>query len=117
MPDLSDPFPVPVAVLKRRVVSRGVRAVQQGLIRWSSLPSSLATWENLEALRQQFPLAPAWGQAGAHGGGDVSNTKGKTDDPIQQESPPREDAEKNQDKRPKRMLKPNVKLAGPEWVN
>lgn len=60
VPDLSDPFPVPVAVLQRRVVSRGVRAVQQGLIRWSSLPSSLFTWENLEALRQQFTLAPAW---------------------------------------------------------
>jgi hypothetical protein len=61
-------------------------------------------------------LSTCLGQAGAHGGGDVSNTKGKTDDPIQQESPPSEDAEKNQDKRPKRMLKPNVKLASPEWV-
>jgi hypothetical protein len=39
---------------------------------WSSQPSSLATWEDLEALKHTFPQAPAWGQAGSHGGGNVS---------------------------------------------
>jgi hypothetical protein len=32
MPDLSNPFHVPVVVLQRRVVSRGIHAVQQVLI-------------------------------------------------------------------------------------
>jgi hypothetical protein len=50
IPDITDPFQVPVAILQRRVISRGVRAVQQGLVQWSSLPQSLATWEELEAL-------------------------------------------------------------------
>jgi hypothetical protein len=35
--------------------------------------AKLATWEDKEALMQQFLFAPAWGQAGAQGGGgDVS---------------------------------------------
>ena len=29
----------------------------------------MATWEDLEALRQRFPSAPAWGQAGSLQGG------------------------------------------------
>jgi hypothetical protein len=36
---------------------------------------SLATWEDLEALRQWFPFAPAWGQAGSVGGGGGSTTE------------------------------------------
>jgi hypothetical protein len=59
-------------VLQHRLINRGVRSVLQGLIQWSSAPASLAMWEDLEALRQHFPAAPAWGQAGAYGGGDVS---------------------------------------------
>lgn len=75
IPVLSDPFQVHVAVLQRRMASRGVRAVQQGLVQWSSLPQSLATWEDLEALRQRFPSAPAWGQAGAQGGVLLAQTR------------------------------------------
>lgn len=75
IPDLSDPFQVPVAILQRRMVSRGVRAVQQGLVQWSSLPQSLATWEDLEALQQRFPSAPAWGQVGAQGGVLLAHTR------------------------------------------
>lgn len=43
-------------------------------------------WEDFEALRQHFPTVPAWGQAGAYGGGDVraacsqSAQVGKEDD-------------------------------------
>jgi hypothetical protein len=54
------------------LVNRGVRYVIQGLIQWSSAPTLLATWKDIEALRQRFPAAPAWGQAGAYGGGHVS---------------------------------------------
>jgi hypothetical protein len=48
---------------------RGIRSVQQGLIKWSSSPESLATWEVLELLRQRFPAALAWGQAAPKEGG------------------------------------------------
>jgi hypothetical protein len=48
--------------------------VPQGLIQWSNHPRSLATWEDLEALKQKFPRAPAWGQAASRRGENVSST-------------------------------------------
>ena len=68
-PDPTDSLQVPECVLSKRMVSKGVRSVQQALIKWSSWPDSMATWEDLEALRQRFPSAPAWGQAGSLQGG------------------------------------------------
>lgn len=50
-----------------RGISKGQRLVQQVLVTWSGLPDEVATWEDQEALRQRFPLAPAWGQAGFPG--------------------------------------------------
>jgi hypothetical protein len=47
-------------VLQHRLINRGVRSVLQGLIQWSSAPTSLAMWEDLEALHQHFLAAPAW---------------------------------------------------------
>ncbi|WVZ53784.1 LOW QUALITY PROTEIN: hypothetical protein U9M48_004680 [Paspalum notatum var. saurae] len=43
-------------------------------VKWSRLPPELSTWEDYEALRQRFPRAPAWGQAGFQGGGNVIAT-------------------------------------------
>jgi hypothetical protein len=45
--------------------------VMEGLVKWSFATESLATWENLQALRQMFPLALAWGQPTSKQGGDV----------------------------------------------
>ncbi|WVZ58303.1 LOW QUALITY PROTEIN: hypothetical protein U9M48_008586, partial [Paspalum notatum var. saurae] len=39
------------------------------LVRWTSLPDSMATWEEEIDLRRRYPKAPAWGQAGIEGGG------------------------------------------------
>ena len=113
LPDLVDSFTVPMAVLRRRVVYRGVKAIPQALIQWSSLLPSLATWEDIEAMRQHFPLAPAWGQAGAPGGGNVSTQE----DVIAQDKVVEETGNhQGMATRPKRKLKPNVVLSGPEWV-
>lgn len=60
---------VPELVLQRRLDSKGNTQV---LIKWSGLPSSLATWETLETVKQAFPLVPARGQAGFRHPGDVS---------------------------------------------
>jgi hypothetical protein len=64
---------VPEKVLQHRIVSKGVKHVHQALIRWSSSPAYLATWEDLIALKQRFLDAPAWGQVGTVGGGNVSD--------------------------------------------
>lgn len=115
--DVSDPFQIPVTVLQRWMVYRGVRAVQQGLIQWSTLPSSLATREDLEALRQCFPLAPAWGQASAQGGGNVSTQE--TTPTVQ--APTAVIADRGTDEvqtsKPKRKVRPSSRVMGPEWVH
>lgn len=46
-------FQVPECVLQCRWTT-GDHSIEQGLIKWSQMPSSLATWESLEQLRQQF---------------------------------------------------------------
>ena len=68
LPSTSASLAIPERILQRRV-SAGDRSALQGLIKWSGLPVSLATWENLESLRQRFPMAPTWGQVASQGEG------------------------------------------------
>jgi len=102
IPDIDAALQFPEQILSKRLVSKGVHPVQQALIKWSGWPASLATWEDLEALRQRFPAAPAWGQAGSLQGGSV--TVADTTSP--QDVGPRRSA------RPK---EPSVRVSGPEW--
>jgi hypothetical protein len=64
-------FQVPEKILQWRLINRGIKFVIQVLVKWSSLLVFLATWEDMEALRQRFPGALAWGQAGSSRGEDV----------------------------------------------
>jgi len=59
-------------------------SVLQGLIKWSGMPASLATWEDLEALRQRFPLAPTWGQVGSQEEGECQQLRPTGDRPKNQ---------------------------------
>jgi hypothetical protein len=63
---------VPEKILQHRLSARGSRPVLQVLVKWMALPESLSTWEDLVALKQKFPAAPAWGQAVAKEGGGVT---------------------------------------------
>lgn len=53
----------PVEVLDTCLHKVGNSAVQFGRVRWSALPATWSTWENLMLLKKQYPLAAAWGQA------------------------------------------------------
>lgn len=66
----------PEQVLDTRVVSRGANQVQQVFIKWNNLPSTLASWKDYDALRQEFPRATAWGQAVFQEGKGVSTVAG-----------------------------------------
>jgi len=63
---------IPERILQIRSVLKGTHSISQGLIKWSHLPVSLATWETLDHLRQQFPHAAVWSRLGAQGGEDVT---------------------------------------------
>lgn len=81
LPDHTIPFQVPMEILDRRFHQHHHKTIPQVFIRWSHLPTDLATWEDEEALCQDFPRAPAWGQAVSRRGGhvtDASNTVGRT---------------------------------------
>lgn len=67
---------VPEKVLQRRMYTRGLRPRRQVLIKWSRWPESLATWEDLDNLQRAFPFAPAWGQAAAQRGRNVTKLEG-----------------------------------------
>jgi hypothetical protein len=63
----------PAAICDDKMVRRGNKLVPQVLIRWAGLPVQCTTWEPLYALVNQFPDSPAWGQAGARRGGNVTD--------------------------------------------
>jgi hypothetical protein len=54
--DLSQ-YRVPLQVMESRMVVRADYQVPQVKVTWSQLPNSLATWEDLTALKQAFPDA------------------------------------------------------------
>lgn len=64
----------PKEILQSRLIRCGNKLKPQVFISWSTLPDNCSTWENLFALVNAFPDAPAWGQAGSRGGGDVTAT-------------------------------------------
>jgi hypothetical protein len=108
LPDDADYLQVPIHILQRRLVQRGAMVPQVKVV-WSGLDVALATWEDVVALRDRFPRAPALGQAGSEGPADVSNTG--TVPGMEDEA---SDGGKQQ--RAKRARRPNVQVSGPMWA-
>jgi hypothetical protein len=114
----------PEQVLQTRSVVRGSHAVQQVLIKWNNLPSSLATWEDYEALRQEFPRATAWGQAATKGGGDVNSsvpaplTEYSEDEVAAAVARPATASTDDSNSRPRkaRPRKASTRFTGAEWT-
>jgi hypothetical protein len=71
--DLEAAETVPKAIIARRLVRKGNSAIPQVKLTWVGLPESATTWEDYNVIRARFPEAPAWGQAGTQGGGDVTH--------------------------------------------
>jgi len=123
LPPSSVLWSVPAHILQRRQVTKGKRLVQQGLIQWSNLPASLATWEDLEYLRQQFPRAGIWQQPGAQGRGNVSDSAAdEEDEPAPGSTTTSPDAEPaegllpdglQENARARRPIKQNPRYFGP----
>jgi hypothetical protein len=58
-------------ILERRLVKKGNTTYLQVLVQWTSLPETMAMWEDYEVIRKCFPEATAWGQAGSQGADNV----------------------------------------------
>jgi hypothetical protein len=108
LPAANSDLQFPEQILQRRWTG-DARPVEQVLIKWSGMPVTLATWENLIAVTQRFPFAPAWGHARSQQEGGVSTvTKeaGPEDTVAYPEAQPRS----------KRATRPNVNVFDPEWM-
>jgi hypothetical protein len=105
---------VPESILSKRMVVRGRRSIKQVLIKWSALPEALATWEDMEALRQCFPWAPAWGQAASKGGGDVNTTTTPVIELLPGKEPEDQPVGCRVSSRERTL---NVHVCGLEWVS
>jgi ribosomal protein L21E len=116
-PSATTIWSVPERIIQRRLLRQGTSSILQGLIKWSHLSESLATWEELEALRQQFPRALVWEHLGAQGGGSVSGdpADGMTTTKEEGEAGTAE-AQEDAGRKP-RSKKKNMRLFGPEWKN
>ena len=110
LPSVVSYLQVPEKILQRRIVDRNHKMVHQVLVQWSHSPPSAATWEDQDSLKQRFPRAPAWGQAGFQDRGIVSDQGGKTGDHHM------EKAQAEVEARPKRQVKAPTWLSSDEWL-
>lgn len=99
---------VPVRFLQRRLINRNNRTVAQALVQWSGLTEELATWEDIEVLKQNFPRASAWGQAVSEDRGIVNNTT-RPNSVTQEDNGP--------GLRPRRTRRAPAWLATGEWAH
>ena len=101
-------------ILESRLVPHGTSRIQQVLVKWNNLPPSLATWEDYDALRQEFPRPAAWGQATFQGRGSVSSVPAQAAASSSEDGP----ATSKPSERPKvqRPKKTNPKYYGGEWA-
>jgi hypothetical protein len=106
----------PVKVLQRRVSSSNNTVIPQVLIQWSGMPRSLATWEDLEALKQRFPRAPAWGQATSEGGEDVSSQLPEEPEDVARTVAGTARPGEVPRRKSSCVKRPNQLITGPEWA-
>lgn len=79
----------------------------------------MATWEDEQAIKEEFPAAPGWGQASSHQGGDVNNPMAGTHNNLGQEEGTDHNGPGGSSEvrpKPRRSVKPNVKYFKSEWV-
>ncbi|XP_066385046.1 uncharacterized protein [Miscanthus floridulus] len=93
----------------------GDHPIHQALVKWSHMPASMSTWENIEELCRQFPRALAWGHTGSQEGGIVSNAPDSTSTVCVNPAGGSDRSSAPSSPRPKRGVRPNPKVFGPMW--
>jgi hypothetical protein len=111
--DAEQPPDEPFQVLQRRPYLRGATVRSQALVQWKFMPASLATWEDEAQLRAHFPRSPAWGQAVAEGGHNVTTQLATKGDAGEVGAEP---GAVTAPGRPQRVRRPSTRLNPAEWV-
>lgn len=62
----------PLSILDQKLCNVGKHVHSYVQVTWTNLPSHRTTWENKRRLQQHYKVAPAWGQAGTRGEGNVT---------------------------------------------
>jgi hypothetical protein len=106
LPSSPTTTPCPERILEKRWRRKGSSSQCQVRVRWTGLLDSLATWENFDDLQHRFPGAPAWGQAGTQGEGNVM-------DPSTPATPT---PSGKQRRKMRRVGRRPARLYGPEWT-
>jgi hypothetical protein len=101
----------PEQILQSRLVHRGHNQVQQVLVKWKNLPSELATWEDFEALQQEFPRATAWVKQCLKGGGMSAARHPSADESEKHE----EEEAMGRPKMENRPRRANPRYTGVKW--
>ena len=84
LPSVDAHLQFPVKILQERIRRSDLRSMAQVLLRWSGEDASSATWEEKDLLRQLFPRASAWGQAGSQEGANVTADREGRTRPLEQ---------------------------------
>lgn len=106
-------FQVPEHILARRWCRQGAVPVSQVLVRWTGMPDTLATWENLLDVQRRFPSAPAWGQAVPQGERDVTDPSTGAGSQHHKQRPEHLTPEPRRSKRERREA---TRYADKDWV-
>jgi hypothetical protein len=113
LPVHTDALQIPIQLLQSRLIQKGGATVAQVKVIWSDMDESLATWEDLKALQDRFPHAPAWGQAAFQEQGNVSSG-GQDIGQVDNEADGK--YEDGAATRPQRVKHCNVRVSGLEWT-
>lgn len=118
LPDDPPEFQLPEHILARRSRVLGSSTIKEVLVRWTGMSDASATWENVQELRQRFPDAPAWGQAGSQGEGDVTNPPTNKARAQRDKKKPGDSAsaEEELQQPSKRVRTKSSRYSGPAWT-
>jgi hypothetical protein len=105
----TDVIAIPMKILAHRWKRTSTGRREQVQVQWSTSATQDITWEDKLDLQQRFPAAPAWGQADSQGRGDVRVPSHTPDSDIGMGITRRRE-------RPIRIVQPNRRHVGPDWV-
>jgi ribosomal protein L21E len=109
LPTITDIIAIPVKLLGHRWRRAPTGRREQVQVQWSTSSTKDITWEDRLDLQQRFPAAPAWGQAETQEGGDVRG-------PPDSVNIDTDMGVTTTQERPKRIVQPNRRHVGPDWV-